>query len=119
MSHSLCRSRSSVGERVRLITVRSAVQARVGAISPNGEIGQACAAEVRSLTHATLEQSHFKKWAHTSGELGDVNPPFAQSTKLTPDSLHQNECAETRDRTGDLQIFSLKLPQLSYRGDCQ
>ena len=24
--------------------------------------------------------------------------------------------AETRDRTGDLQIFSLTLPQLSYRG---
>ena len=27
-----------------------------------------------------------------------------------------NECAETRDRTGDLQIFSLTLSQLSYRG---
>ena len=83
---------------------------------PNGEIGQACAAEIHSLTHATLEQSHFKKWAHTSGELGDVNTPVAQSTKLTPDSMHQHEYAETRDRTGDLQIFSLTLSQLSYRG---
>ena len=27
--------------------------------------------------------------------------------------------AETRDRTGDLQIFSLTLSQLSYRGDCE
>ena len=27
-----------------------------------------------------------------------------------------NEPAETRDRTGDLQIFSLTLSQLSYRG---
>ena len=27
-------------------------------------------------------------------------------------------CAETRDRTGDLQIFSLTLSQLSYRGCC-
>ena len=27
-----------------------------------------------------------------------------------------NNCAETRDRTGDLQIFSLTLSQLSYRG---
>ena len=27
-----------------------------------------------------------------------------------------NENAETRDRTGDLQIFSLSLSQLSYRG---
>ena len=26
--------------------------------------------------------------------------------------------AETRDRTGDLQIFSLTLSQLSYRGHC-
>ena len=26
--------------------------------------------------------------------------------------------AETRDRTGDLQIFSLTLSQLSYRGNC-
>ena len=85
---------------------------------PNGEIGQACAAEIHSLTHATLEQSHFKKWAHTSDELGDVNAPVAQSTKSTPDSMHQHEYAETRDRTGDLQIFSLTLSQLSYRGKC-
>ena len=28
----------------------------------------------------------------------------------------QKSCAETRDRTGDLQIFSLTLSQLSYRG---
>ena len=27
--------------------------------------------------------------------------------------------AETRDRTGDLQIFSLTLSQLSYRGSCE
>ena len=26
--------------------------------------------------------------------------------------------AETRDRTGDLQIFGLTLSQLSYRGRC-
>ena len=30
----------------------------------------------------------------------------------------ENENAETRDRTGDLQIFSLTLSQLSYRGSC-
>ena len=28
-----------------------------------------------------------------------------------------NTSAETRDRTGDLQIFSLTLSQLSYRGE--
>ena len=27
--------------------------------------------------------------------------------------------AETQDRTGDLQIFSLTLSQLSYRGSCE
>ena len=26
------------------------------------------------------------------------------------------KCADTRDRTGDLQIFSLTLSQLSYSG---
>ena len=30
----------------------------------------------------------------------------------------QPENAETRDRTRDLQIFSLTLSQLSYRGSC-
>ena len=32
--------------------------------------------------------------------------------------MHQGN-AETRDRTGDLQIFSLTLSQLSYRGRCK
>ena len=31
--------------------------------------------------------------------------------------VQQNKNAETRDRTGDLQIFGLTLSQLSYRGD--
>ena len=31
-------------------------------------------------------------------------------------SLQEKENADTRDRTGDLQIFSLTLSQLSYRG---
>ena len=31
-------------------------------------------------------------------------------------SLYHIFLAETRDRTGDLQIFSLTLSQLSYRG---
>ena len=30
--------------------------------------------------------------------------------------IYTNISAETRDRTGDLQIFSLTLSQLSYRG---
>ena len=30
--------------------------------------------------------------------------------------LRNREVAETWDRTGDLQIFSLTLSQLSYRG---
>ena len=30
--------------------------------------------------------------------------------------FRRNKNAETRDRTGDLQIFSLTLSQLSYRG---
>ena len=34
----------------------------------------------------------------------------------TSNSSQQQRCAETRDRIGDLQIFSLTLSQLSYRG---
>ena len=30
---------------------------------------------------------------------------------------HHEANAETRDRTGDLQIFGLTLSQLSYRGN--
>ena len=37
---------------------------------------------------------------------------------MASDEFEQSmtEHAETRDRTGDLQIFSLTLSQLSYRG---
>ena len=31
---------------------------------------------------------------------------------------NKSKSAETRDRNGDLQIFSLTLSQLSYRGSC-
>ena len=37
-------------------------------------------------------------------------------SKKNFDILHHEKYAETRDRTGDLQIFSLTLSQLSYRG---
>ena len=41
-----------------------------------------------------------------------------QKVQLCPrEPAHQGN-AETRDRTGDLQIFSLTLSQLSYRGSC-
>ena len=36
-----------------------------------------------------------------------------------PPPRHAQSIAETRDRTGDLQIFSLTLSQLSYRGSWQ
>ena len=46
-----------------------------------------------------------------------------QGAALEVKPLHlfraQGGHAETRDRTGDLQIFSLTLPQLSYRGFCK
>ena len=39
-------------------------------------------------------------------------------SRMASDEFEQSmaEHAETRDRTGDLQIFSLALSQLSYRG---
>ena len=35
---------------------------------------------------------------------------------LSGETMSSTNSAETRDRTGDLQIFSLTLSQLSYRG---
>ena len=35
---------------------------------------------------------------------------------LSGEIMSSTNSAETRDRTGDLQIFSLTLSQLSYRG---
>ena len=56
-----------------------------------------------------------------------TRPPSAPGGTRTPDPglirpmLYQTElperCASTRDRTRDLQIFSLTLSQLSYRGE--
>jgi hypothetical protein len=45
-----------------------------------------------------------------------------EATRMTKPSMHGHhnhmakQNAETRDRTGDLQIFGLTLSQLSYRG---
>jgi hypothetical protein len=54
--------------------------------------------------------------------MPDTNPATTKET--IPDTTAQTQhtanrkhkTAETRDRTGDLQIFSLTLSQLSYRG---
>ena len=49
-----------------------------------------------------------------------LNPPSGRLARETfvwvALPLRREKCAETRDRTGDLQIFSLTLSQLSYRG---
>ena len=44
-----------------------------------------------------------------------LSPPRQEGVS-TPLPTHFPENAETRDRTGDLKIFSLTLSQLSYRG---
>ena len=43
-------------------------------------------------------------------------PPQQKKPSRTQPRKHNTKTAETRDRTGDLQIFSLTLSQLSYRG---
>ena len=49
-----------------------------------------------------------------------LNPPSERLAREILELLtlpaESQKRAETRDRTGDLQIFSLTLPQLSYRG---
>ena len=58
----------------------------------------------------------------TNPIMTDANPATTKET--IPDTAAQTQhdanwghkTAETRDRTGDLQIFSLTLSQLSYRG---
>ena len=59
-----------------------------------------------------------------AARLGLANPPTPCECKprTVPDGpdtqqlMETKSYAETRDRTGDLQIFSLTLSQLSYRG---
>ena len=48
--------------------------------------------------------------------FGGVQLAIGPSSKLRLGGPTGN--AETRDRTGDLQIFGLTLSQLSYRGSC-
>ena len=47
-----------------------------------------------------------------------VKPPTVRDKMLWMgwETFLLQKCAETRDRTGDLQIFGLTLSQLSYRG---
>ena len=49
----------------------------------------------------------------TLAQASDLESESPSTSSLLPEGC-QN--AETRDRTGDLQIFSLTLSQLSYRG---
>ena len=51
-------------------------------------------------------------------ELSTAGSAIPPSRNTTPPRAHatDNNLAETRDRTGDLQIFSLTLSQLSYLG---
>ena len=98
----------------------------------------ACEADVIPLHHVPLRRRGAKRlcslscailaWGLRTG-IGEFPSTFLQLSKasaglqrlqnalaaaLAPDARKQN--AETRDRTGDLQIFSLTLSQLSYRG---
>jgi hypothetical protein len=74
-------------------------------------------------THTNLNsawQARFSK--HENPIVPDANTASTKETipDTTAQTQHDANCkhktAETRDRTGDLQIFSLTLSQLSYRG---
>ena len=69
--------------------------------------------------HGTSDTT--KPVANTSlGQGADVATPRNETAKRRPSAPKPpfTKNAETRDRTGDLQIFSLTLSQLSYRGRC-
>jgi hypothetical protein len=75
-------------------------------------------------THTQIEMPHGNHvfQSKTNPIMTDANPATTKET--IPDTTAQTQhtanrkhkTAETRDRTGDLQIFSLTLSQLSYRG---
>ena len=57
-------------------------------------------------------------WGSCRPMLAKKRPTGSLSLSLSQwQILSVQVFAETRDRTGDLQIFSLTLSQLSYRGD--
>ena len=51
-------------------------------------------------------------------QIASLASVFGQSSSICHREPGIQGNAETRDRTGDLQIFSLTLSQLSYRGSC-
>ena len=62
--------------------------------------------------------SRFESWAGQPN-ASTITLQDAKSECANPQArnqLHNELRAETRDRTGDLQIFGLTLSQLSYRG---
>ena len=58
-------------------------------------------------------RSHFNSDPVQVQSPRNCRAEFAKATEFEQDHL---DTAETQDRTGDLQIFSLTLSQLSYRG---
>ena len=73
-----------------------------------------------------VKRSHYEtgvgfEFAWDYKALGKAGKPHLKPAPercciLVCQSLSIVKIAETRDRTGDLQIFSLTLSQLSYRG---
>ncbi len=60
---------------------------------------------------------HEQKWAGSLRESQLAATKHSVGARLA--NANATACnAETRDRTGDLQIFGLTLSQLSYRGCC-
>ena len=53
---------------------------------------------------------------HSAGLRTDSDRPRTQRQQNGTGGTKKN--ADSRDRTSDLQIFSLTLSQLSYTGDC-
>ena len=58
--------------------------------------------------HLIASQEHTAIWQKNEKGVHECKPDVGMAERIN---------AETRDGTGDLQIFSLTLSQLSYRGN--
>ena len=77
-----------------------------------------CTINVRVSPRAPSMHRALRVVRKAVSRLYAVKPPTVRNKMLWMgwETFLLKKCAETRDRTGDLQIFGLTLSQLSYRG---
>ena len=126
--------RSTLDYSVRLLTSRSGVRTSPGSVSFKRWSERDCITKLDNIWKVSSSSKHpwssgyavrlrrrLRRWASPFCWIGSATnkvqgAPWPRVYTRSDSANHSVEFAETRDRAGDLQIFSLTLSQLSYRG---